>query len=208
MAIGDPYLSRDALKLYLKFKSGDDVDNDLLDDVIASISDEINLHCGRQFQDAGAASARLYRTSDPGLLYVDDFHTTTGFVVETDEDDDGVFETTWSSDEYQLEPLNGVVEGTTGWPYWMIRAIDGDRQFPRSSVRRANCRVTARWGWSAVPSPVKQASRILASDTFGLKDARFGVAGSSEWGVLRVRDNPMAASKLERYVRIPLLAGE
>lgn len=205
MAIGDPYVSRDALKEYLKFKDNDDVDNDLLDDVMDSITAEINNHTGRQFNDAGSASARVYRTEYTDMLLVDDFHTTTGLIIKTDDDADGIYETTWESDEYQLEPLNGVVEGVPGWPYWVIRAVDGERQFPVSSTKRALAQVTARWGWASVPKPVLQSYKILASDTFGLKDTRFGLAGSNEFGGIRVGENASATRKLQPYIRIPVL---
>lgn len=205
MALGDPYITVADWKAYVKI--ADAVDDNEIQDVIGSVSAEINTHTGRQFQDAATATARVYRTEDTGLIYVDDFHTTTGLIIKTDDDADGTYETTWTSDEYQLEPLNGIVEGVTGWPYWVVRAID-ERQFPMAANGRALIQVTARWGWASVPKPVKQACRILASETFGLKDTKYGVAGFGDFGVVRVKDNPMAMSKLEPYCRTPVLGGE
>lgn len=206
MALGDPYISRDSFKKYATIPG--EVSDDQIDDALSSVAEEVNTHTGRQFHDAGSASARVYRARDADVVSVDDFHTTAGLVVKTDDDEDGVFETTWTEGtDFQLEPLNGVVEGKPGWPYWVIRAV-GEKRFPISTTKRALLQVTARWGWASVPKPVLQANRILGSETFGLKDAKFGVAGFGEFGVVRVRDNPMAMAKLEPYCRTPLMAGE
>ena len=41
--------------------------------------------------------------------------------------------------------------------------------------------------------------------TFKLKDAPFGVAGMAEWGVVRVRANPMAMAMIAPYRLHPVL---
>lgn len=160
--------------------------------------------CGRQFNDAGTASARVYTVDGADLALVDDFSTTTGLVVKTDTAGDGTYATSWASSDYQLEPLNGIVSGMTGWPYWRIRAV-GSRRFVPSA--RATLQVTARWGWSAVPAPVKEACLIVATEIGKLKDAPFGVAGFGEYGAIRVRQNPIAMGMLAPYRRSPVLVG-
>jgi hypothetical protein len=67
--------------------------------------------------------------------------------------------------------------------------------------------VTARWGWSAVPPAVTEATLILAEELAKLKDAPFGVSGWTEFGVMRVRDNPFAARLLNPYRRNAVLVG-
>ncbi|RZQ59833.1 head-tail connector protein [Amycolatopsis suaedae] len=200
MPLGDPYITLASLKNYLGIT--DDVDNGRLEDALASATQEIEDHTGRQFNDAGVASARIYERWGCDLVYVDDFHTTDGLIVATDENDDGTFETVWPASDYQLEPLNGIHAGRPGWPYNVIRTVN-DHDFPRG--RRATIRVTARWGWSAVPKPVQQACRILAAETRKLADAPFGVAGYGEFGPMRVRDNPLLVKKLAPYVREPAM---
>jgi hypothetical protein len=46
---------------------------------------------------------------------------------------------------------------------------------------------------------------MLAEETFKMKDAPFGVAGFSDFGAVRVRDNPKVMSLLNRYIRTPIL---
>lgn len=203
MALGDPYASLDELKAYLSIP--DVNEDDQLTDALESASRGVEQFTGRQFNDAGAASARVYYPEHGCRVEVDDFHTTTGLVVETDTGDDGTYETEWASTDYQLQPLNGIVDGVTGWPYREVVAVEG-RRFPTCS-KRAPVQVTARWGWAEVPAPVKQATLIVAAETFKLSEAPFGVAGFDGFGAVRVRDNPMAARKLAPYRRhVVLLA--
>lgn len=197
MALGADYITSAQLKSYMGIEI--DAYDELLDNVANSTSREIEDHCHRQFNKAGSVSARVYSPLRPDLAIVDDISTTAGLVIKSDDDGDGVFETTWTADEYELRPLNGVRNGLAGWPYWQIHAV-GSRSFP--SARRANVQVTADWGWAAIPELVRQACFILASDTFQLKDSRLGVAGSDQFGqIVRVRDNQMAQQKLRHYVR-------
>jgi len=200
MAIGDPYATLPQLKSYLKI--ADTSDDDELDDALMSATKGIDDYCGRQFNKDTAATARTYTPVRAGLALVDDFHTTTGLIIQTDIDDDGTFDTTWTAADYQLEPLNGVRHGVAGWPFWKIRAIES-LTFPAGP--RATLQVTAQWGWAAVPAQVHQACLILAAETFKLKDAPFGVAGFGDFGAVRVRDNPMAKAKLIPYRRSAVL---
>jgi len=196
MALGDDYITKEQLKERLGIN--DAVDAAVLSVAVSSATDGINTHCRRDFQKADAASARKFRATDAELVIVDDFHSTTGLILETDEDDDGVFETVWDATDFELEPLNGVVDGKTGWPYWRICAV-GSRSFP--TARRAGVRLTAPWGWADVPSNVVSAAYVIAEDVARLKDTAFGVGGYSEFGRIRARENPHAATFLQRYRR-------
>jgi hypothetical protein len=97
-----------------------------------------------------------------------------------------------------------VVRGRPGWPYWEIRSTLLSRFFP-TWQQRQSVQVTAQWGWTTIPEPVKQACLVLAAETFKLKDAPFGVAGFSDFGAVRVRDNPMVARMLTPFQRDPML---
>lgn len=203
MALGDSYATLPELKARLDIT--DTTDDDRMTAVLAAASREIELWCRRQFNDAGAATARVYQPRTSGRLTVDDFSTTTGLVIATDTGDDGTYETTWTAADYQLYPLNGVVSGQTGWPYWRLVAV-GSQAFP-TCTRRPTVQVTARWGWTAVPTPVKEACLISAAEAFKLGDAPFGVAGFGEFGAVRVRMNSRAQSLLAPYRRDPVLVG-
>jgi hypothetical protein len=203
MALGDTYVTLDELKEYIDI---DRTDYDArLDDAILTASRAVERYCGRTFNDAGSASARKFYPTRQKLALVDDFNSLTGLVIKTDDDDDGTYEETWTSADYQLEPLDGIQEGTTGWPYYRIRAVGDSLDFPVNCKGRATLEVTARWGWSSVPAPVRTATLILAAETFKLATVPLGVAGMGEFGFVRLRDNKTAMTKLDPYRRNSIL---
>lgn len=203
MAIGDPYVPLPEMKHYMGIDTTNINEDTKLGWALASTTAGINLICGRQFNKAGAVTQRRYHTKSCDWATVADFHTETGLVIATDDDGDGVFETVWSPSDYELEPLDGIVDDQPGWPWWKIHAV-GSRRFP-SRNRRASLRVATDWGWATVPEPVKTACRIVAEETWKLKDAPFGVAGFEEFGVMRVRESTIAMSKISKYQRYPVL---
>jgi hypothetical protein len=189
MALGDDYISVDDFKAYVKIEGSSQYD-ELLEEAAGSASREVERFCRRQFNDAGSASEREFTPVSSEVLIVDDFSTSDGLEIEVD----GI---AWTADQYSLEPKNGVMQGVPGWPYWLIRAKGGS-SFPTNG---ADVKVTARWGWAAVPEPVRQATKVIAAMNFQMKDAPLGVAGNGDFGVVRVQDSRTAANKLKAYMR-------
>lgn len=204
MALGDHYVELDDLKGYLKIKLDKIEQDDNILWAIGSASGEIEKHCNRQFNRTESASARVYEPDDAYTVSVDDFWSTTGLIVEVDTLGDGSFSTVVPSSDYEVYPRNGVVDGQIGWPYYELQFVE-----PLPATRRKGIvRVTAKWGWSEVPEPVRQAAVIIAAETFQLKDAPFGTAGMDQFGnIYHVRDNRIAAGKLARYCRRRIPAG-
>jgi hypothetical protein len=202
MAFGDPYITLDQLKGWLKIPLSDTQDDVELTAALAGGTSAIEDYTGRQFnRDTGGsptATARLYTPRLYWKALVDDFYSTTGLVIETG-DGDGVFDFTWTTADYVLAPANGIVNGKPGWPYWRIKLRSaGARSF---CTAEESLRVTALWGWSAIPANVTLACRILSSELFKLKDAPFGVAGFGEYGVVRIKENPVLCKLLDPYKR-------
>ena len=166
----------------------------------------IQTHCDRQFIADTTATARVFVASTPWVVLVDDISTTTDLVVKSDEDDDGVFETTWASTDYQLEPLNGRFSGRP-WPFTGLRAVES-REWPME-YGRATVEITARWGWKTsdattldyLPAAVRQAAQIQATALFKSAEAPLGIAGFGDIGVMRLRQalHPVAAALLAPF---------
>lgn len=198
VTMGAPYAGLEELKRYLSI-DGETRFDEGLSAALDSVSREIERHCNRQFHKDVVASAREYDADTARSAAVDDFWTTDGLIVETGND----FTTVWGPTDYRLRPLNGIVDGQAGWPFHRVQAAPlGRYRFGTAGVR-----VTAQWGWDEVPAPVHQACLIMAAATFQIKDSPFGVAGSDQFGTIRVRDNQMAATKLARYVANRILVG-
>ena len=171
-----------------------------LERAVTSASRWIDRHCGRRFYADGSATARLLYPESRTLVRTPDISTTTGLVVKYDSGDDGTYETTVSSSDYQLEPLDGVREGTTGWPYDAIRLIESV-MFPVYS-KRPSVQVTANWGWAAVPADVAEACLILSHHFHALRNAPHGVATfAAETFAMRASAVPPQVPELLRDFR-------
>ncbi len=183
---------------------GGTLDGTLLQRAVNATSRAIDDWCSggvpgsRRFWRDLAPTVRVFRTDDPWRAWVADISTTTGLVVRTDEDGDGVFETTWTtSTDFQLEPLDADLDG---WPWWEVVAV-GERRFP-VWPQRAGLQVTARFGWPAVPVEVNQAAVLKAVKLFKRKESPDGfTAGFSEFGPVRISryEDPDVADLLEVY---------
>lgn len=198
-AYGSSYATLTELKARLQIS--DATEDDMLELALVASSRCIDDWCRRSFSASTAASTRVYAPLSGELAIVDDFWTTDGLVIATGYGDD-VYDTTLGTADRFLEPVNGLVGGQSGWPYWRIRTRNG-ALYP--SALATTLQVTAKWGWAAIPAPVHQACLILAEEIYKLKDTPFGVAGYGEYGAVRVRDNPKVASMLAPYRREAVL---
>jgi len=177
MAIVNGYCSLAEIKASARIS--DSVDDSLLELAVESASRMVDSYTQRYFYNAGTAT-RLFAPQDSYVSEIDDLITLT--TLQTSDGDN--FGTTWAAKDYQLEPLNGNVDGLTGHPATRIRAVD-DFLFNVLDLE-ATVRVTGVWGWSAVPTAIKQATVIQAARIFKRNDSPLGIAGFGEMGAVRV----------------------
>jgi hypothetical protein len=177
MAIVNGYCTLAEIKASARIS--DSVDDSLLELAVESASRMIDSYTQRYFYNAGTAT-RLFAPQDSYVAEIDDLVSLT--TLQTSDGDN--FGTTWAAKDYQLEPLNGAVDGLTGHPATRIRAVD-DFLF-NVLDGEATVRVIGTWGWSAVPVAVKQATVIQAARIFKRNDSPLGIAGFGEMGAVRV----------------------
>jgi hypothetical protein len=209
-----PNLYATAEELKARFGIGDNLEDTLVDSALDSASRAIDQHCQRIFYVTGSTTATFVakdryclRPADTDV-WVGDIVTVTS--LKTDASGDGTFETTWAVTDYQLWPVNAA-SGPEARPYTEVRAV-GAQTFPvpyAYSQQRVNrVQIVGTFGWpTAAPSAVREACLMLAAELFKLKDAPFGIAGMSEFGVVRIRENPKVATLLMPYQRYPVLVG-
>jgi hypothetical protein len=183
MAIIDGYATLADVKAALRIT--DTVDDSLLEISIEAASREIDGWCERVFTSSTAV--RVYRPTDVFTVETDDIQSITS--IKTDTDGDGVFETTWSVSDYQLEPLNGIAGGIKS-PFYIIKAV-GSFLFPIYEPRNVNSndasvQVSGVFGFATVPTAVRQATILLAMRQFKRYDSPTGVMGFGDLGVMRV----------------------
>ena len=200
MAISDGYATLADVKAALRIT--DTVDDSLLEISIEAASREIDGFCERVFTQSTAT--RIYRPTDAFTVDLDDLQTVT--TLKTDADGDGVFDTTWGTADYQLNPLNGISGGITT-PYTMLKAV-GSYLFPIYEPRNVNSQeasvqIVGVWGWPSIPTAVKQACIILSMRQFKRYDSPTGVMGFGDLGVMRVgRVDPDVEKLLMPFRRV------
>ena len=182
MAITNGYCTLAELKAALRVQ--DAIDDALLELAIESASREIDGYCERMFYSTSAT--RVYAPTDVYTMTTDDIVSVTTLKSSSD----GVtYDTTWTTSDYQLEPLNGVAGGLVT-PYTRIRAV-GNYLLPAWATGtiynlEASMQVTGVFGWAAVPTAIRQATVILAMRLFKRLDSPLGVTGFGDMGVMRV----------------------
>lgn len=173
--------------------------DDLLSQAIAAASASIDARTGRTFGRAAEPTARVFRVTgrsvrriDGELLLVDDIATDEGLTVEVGsagswmELDPGEYEIESQSALDRGRPITGLLA-----PAWLARTV----------------RVTAVWGWPDVPDDIAQAALLQAARLYRRKDSPEGVAGSAEWGLIRVPYlDPDVRALVDPY-RIPGFGG-
>ena len=208
MTINNGYATRNQVKAALRIGTADTIDDDLIDNCVGAASRLIDGYCNRRFWQTGTAEARVYQAEDSFYCSIDDI-AGTALTLKTSTQADGTFDLTWSRSDYQLEPLNGNLDGLT-WSYDKIRAV-GDYLFPTVNANygdQALVQVTAIFGWPSVPEPVTQATIIQASRIFKRYDSPRGVAGFGDLGAIRVSRflDPDMAQLVEPYRRMRIFA--
>jgi hypothetical protein len=208
MTINQGYATRNQVKAALRIGVGDTLDDDLIDNCVGAASRLIDGYCNRRFWQTGTAEARVYQAEDSFYCSIDDI-AGTALTLKTSTQADGTFDLQWSRSDYQLEPLNGNLDGLT-WSYDKIRAV-GDYLFPTVNANygeQALVQVTAVFGWPSVPEPVTQATIIQASRIFKRYDSPLGVAGFGDLGAIRVSRflDPDMAQLVEPYRRMRIFA--
>lgn len=174
MAI-DQYAALEDVKAAIRVKH--DEADDLIELAIEAASRRIDEFCNDQFWLSPTPSARVLTPVIDYELSVGAFATTTGLTVEFDNDNDGTFETVVAGTAYQA-----AAPERAGHPYRRLEFLDvrlpgtGWRRVS-SRPARSRVRVTAQWGWPAVPAQVRQACLLMALDHYRGKNFTNGVVG-------------------------------
>lgn len=166
----------------------DTADDTQIGFAISAASRQIDAYCNRQFGNLSAAAPRYYSAYYDNnrhryVAIIDDLQTTTDLAVTTNNQESGAYDNALVLDtDFRLEPLNSAANGK---PWTMITGLSGATY--GLSTREDSIRITARWGWTAVPAEVTQACLIQAVRLFSRPKAPFGVLGSPDMGGAEMR---------------------
>lgn len=204
MAITNGYATLAEVKASLRIT--DSVDDTLLELAIESASRSIDEFAGRVFYSQGSA-VRFFAADSAEFVAIDDLISISELATSTGNNNQ--FDVVWtgydsgSPVDYQLEPLNnsaatdGVVQPVTGIRSRLTYAFPVLGQV-------ALVRVTGTWGWSAVPTAIKQATVIQAARYFKRNDSPLGVLSAPDLGYIRVgsRLDPDVEMMISGYRRV------
>lgn len=177
MAWAPDYITDDQLKEYEQIP--DELDDDQVAWAITTASGAVNGTCRRQFGLLDVAEQRRYTPRWSGRrgrwwVWVDDFQTVTGLLVHVDLDGDEVF-TDLVDGVVRKLPLNAAGMARP----WERLVLPAGVQLCGAEGEVA---VTARWGWTTVPTAVEQATALQASRLLARRSSPYGIAGSPEAG--------------------------
>jgi hypothetical protein len=181
------YTDKPTLKLALNINTSDTARDSLLDTALKGAARAIYRRTGqRRFDKDAAPTTRILFTEgrvvwDRALcrfrLMVPDIATDTGLLVQ---DETGTvnydFEVVYPDDP--AYPITDLARGA--WP--------------------RKVKLTARFGWPEVPEDIVQAHLLQAMRYYRRKDSPEGIAGSAEWGLVRVpRIDPDVEEMIQDY---------
>jgi hypothetical protein len=203
MAWAPDYTTPEDLAAFVRI--GDTADDVQLGLAIAAASRAIDRACDRQFGVLAAAAPRYYTARWDvrrcrWVVKIDDLMTTTDLVVDVAADEDLDYDAGGEVTSPRLEPVNAAADGRP----WTSLVV------PPASAVQPSClehgvRITALWGWSAVPPAVEEACLLQASRLLSRRDSPLGVAGSPEAGSelrLLARLDPDVAVALRPFRRV------
>lgn len=153
----------------------------LLQTAVTAASRAVDGFCFRQFGSTEVAEPRFYtpewrNSYGAWVIECDDFHVAPTEVA-IDRLGDGSYSILATpGDVVPLDP-NAPQKGEP-WGRVLIRPGAG----LGIAGRRLEARITAVWGWAAVPSTVVEATKIQANRVASRRESAFGVAGSPDSG--------------------------
>lgn len=185
------------LKAKLGIESSDTTRDTLLSSALTAASRAIDRTTGRRFWLDATPTARVYRLharvvweEDGNVLKVDDIGDTTGMTVESASSSGGTYTPITG---YDTSPDNALADGEPITGLLRPNSIWG------TSFTRI--RVTAKFGWPAVPDDITEAALIQATRLYKRKDSPEGIIGSAEWGVRNLsRRDPDVWNLIEQFI--------
>ena len=191
------YVTLATFKETLQIPSADTTDDSRLQAVLDATDQLINNYCERPAGFISSTQTRYYTAERGDYCLIDDMVSIT--TLQTDNDGDGVYETTWSATDYILAPRNAVANLQ---PYTEIDTAPGfPKVFP---VEYLGVKVVGSFGYkaSSAPQAVQQAALIQAGAVYFSLTAPSGAIGGADLGgIIRLARalHPEAQVLLEPY---------
>lgn len=199
--MANEYVTLSALKATLNLSTESFADADI-GVALEAASRGVDDVCHRRFwADPDANQVRYYNPFAQQILKIDDLVTLT--TLATDPGGDGTFELTWTlNSDFTFGPQNADADG---FPWEIVKVHPNGRYiFPKDMPR--SVKVTAKFGWPAIPPKVISATGIIAHKLLRrAREAPFGIVsmiGADSGVAMRIaRNDPDVMFLLDRYIK-------
>lgn len=174
----------------------DTTDDARITSMITAVSTALREITGQTFHTTAADETRYFTPEFSDVLEVGQLVSVT--TLSTDANGDRVYEATWATTDYDLEPANAALDGKPYREIWVTPV--GRYAFPLS-IRRG-VKIVGKFGWGTTPEPIKEAVALAVEKLFRRKDAIFGVVGGGGLGELKqmMRDDPELKLLIDPYI--------
>ena len=204
------YVSTADLKNYIGLTgSGKDTN---ISNAIQAASRQIDRITRRRFWQDSTTQNKFFTPVSNIFLDVPDISTSTGLVVKLDDNDDGTHEKTLTLDtDFILTPVNPKIihiDGGTTYlePFTQLKILNTrtSERFDPDIVNHV--KITAKFGFSFIPEPIKQATLLQGLRLFKRKDSPFSVFGNEETGTVELfnKFDPDAMNLLKDFRKMDL----
>ena len=173
-------------------------DSALLAASAAAACRNVRAYCGRSFDVVTAstqASARYYHITG-GAVWLDDCTEVTA--VALDSGDAATWATSLTTADYSLTPVGGIgADGSSGWPYTQLVTRNTYR-FTTTNTTIPELKVTAKWGWAALPDDVRLATLMVGAELFRAKGGSVETF-TADGQFIPIRRNALVRDLLREY---------
>jgi hypothetical protein len=178
-------------------RSAETLDDAFLTMDVPAASRAVDRHTHRQFGKVDASEARRYsarwdRRRWRWVVDIDDLYSAAGLTVAV---------AAGAVDVFELEPVNALKVGKV---YERLIVEPESANQPAGREENEVTITTDKWGWAAIPLPVKLATLQQGTRFAWRREAPAGVAGSPDQGSeirLLARLDPDVSVMLGEYVR-------
>lgn len=157
-----------------------------LEGVIEAVSRAIDYQCARYFWKDASDTTRYFTPLDAEYILTGDLVSVTSLAVDNSGDRSY---TTWTVDtDYELWPYNALLEQEQR-PYLRVDvAPQGGKRFYAGISK--GVKIIGKFGWPAVPKPVKEACLIWSMRTYKRYATPLGVSAMTALGELQTKVPP------------------
>lgn len=199
MPIGDAYAT--AAEYRARIDKSDNADDADILEALKGVARFIDRQCGRHFTQSAADQVRYFDGNGRAKLYVDDIVTLTAAAVDTGLDGTYAQAVTVASNVL-LSPYNAaeISEPFTAVelaPYGTNNELSAWTRGPKT------VKLTATWGWPAVPDAIREANVFLARVVLDFEKAGPALQTQSiDQAETLIADHPIMKRIVDKYARV------